>query len=93
MKIEDLAGLVHMSVPSFHEHFKSVTSMSPLHYQKVLRLQEARRLMLSTVMDAGNASQRVSYLSIASSDSTLGLTYSSWSTMLNTPRSRESRCW
>ena len=63
MKVEDLAELVHMSVSSFHEHFKSVTSMSPLHYQKVLRLQEARRLMLSTVMDAGAASQRVGYLS------------------------------
>ena len=63
MKVEDLAGLVHMSVSSFHEHFKSVTSMSPLHYQKVLRLQEARRLMLSTVTDAGTASQRVGYLS------------------------------
>ena len=36
MKVEDLAELVHMSVSSFHEHFKSVTSMSPLHYQKVL---------------------------------------------------------
>jgi AraC-like DNA-binding protein len=63
MKVEDLADLVHMSVSSFHEHFKSVTSMSPLHYQKVLRLQEARRLMLSTVMDAGTASQQVGYLS------------------------------
>jgi AraC-like DNA-binding protein len=63
MKVEDLAGLVHMSVSSFHEHFKLVTSMSPLHYQKVLRLQEARRLMLSTVMDASSASQRVGYLS------------------------------
>ena len=63
MKVEDLAELVHMSVSSFHEHFKSVTSMSPLHYQKVLRLQEARRLMLSTIVDAGAASQRVGYLS------------------------------
>jgi AraC-like DNA-binding protein len=63
MKVEDLAELVHMSISSFHEHFKSVTSMSPLHYQKVLRLQEARRLMLSTMMDAGTASQRVGYLS------------------------------
>jgi AraC-like DNA-binding protein len=63
MKVEELAELVHMSVSSFHEHFKSVTSMSPLHYQKVLRLQEARRLMLSSVMDAGTASQRVGYLS------------------------------
>lgn len=63
MKVEELAGLVHMSTSSFHEHFKSVTSMSPLHYQKVLRLQEARRLMLSAMMDASAASQRVGYLS------------------------------
>jgi AraC-like DNA-binding protein len=63
IKIEELAGLVHMSVSSFHEHFKSVTSMSPLHYQKVLRLQEAKRLMLSTMMDASTASQHVGYLS------------------------------
>ena len=63
MKVEDLAEMVHMSVSSFHEHFKSVTSMSPLHYQKVLRLQEARRLMLSTMTDASSASHRVGYLS------------------------------
>lgn len=63
MRVEDLAELVHMSVSSFHEHFKSVTSMSPLQYQKVLRLQEARRLMLSAMMDASSASQRVGYLS------------------------------
>jgi len=63
MKVEDLAGLVHMSVSSFHEHFKSITSMSPLHYQKVLRLQEARRLMLATMTDAATASQHVGYLS------------------------------
>ena len=63
MRVENLAELVHMSVSSFHEHFKSVTSMSPLHYQKVLRLQEARRLLMSTLMDAGTASQHVGYLS------------------------------
>ncbi|MFZ0963723.1 MAG: AraC family transcriptional regulator [Terriglobia bacterium] len=63
MKVEELAELANMSVSSFHEHFKSVTSMSPLHYQKVLRLQEARRLMLSMMMDAGTASQQVGYLS------------------------------
>jgi AraC-like DNA-binding protein len=63
MKVDELAELVHMSVSSFHEHFKSVTSMSPLAYQKVLRLQEARRLMLSAKMDAGAASQQVGYLS------------------------------
>jgi len=63
MKVEELAELVHMSLSSFHEHFKSVTSLSPLRYQKVLRLQEARRLMLSSMMDAGSASQQVGYLS------------------------------
>ena len=63
MKIEDLARMANMSVSSFHEHFKSVTSMSPLQYQKALRLQEARRLMLSTVMDASTASRQVGYLS------------------------------
>jgi len=63
IKVEELAELVNMSASSFHEHFKSVTSMSPLQYQKVLRLQEARRLMLSSMMDASMASQRVGYLS------------------------------
>jgi len=63
MRVEELAELVHMSMSSFHEHFKDVTSMSPLQYQKVLRLQEARRLMLASMMDAGAASQRVGYLS------------------------------
>jgi AraC-like DNA-binding protein len=63
MRVEDLADLAHMSVSSFHQHFKSVTSMSPLQFQKVLRLQEARRLMLSTMMDAGTAGSHVGYLS------------------------------
>jgi AraC-like DNA-binding protein len=63
MRVQALAELVHMSVSSFHQHFKAVTSMSPLQYQKVLRLQEARRLMLSGVMDAGMAGNRVGYLS------------------------------
>ena len=63
MRIQALADLVHMSVSSFHEHFKAVTSMSPLQYQKVLRLQEARRLMLSGEIDTGTAGNRVGYLS------------------------------
>lgn len=63
MKVEELAELAHMSVSSFHQHFRSVTSMSPLQYQKVLRLQEARSLMLSKMMDAGSASQLVGYVS------------------------------
>ncbi|HEX6623629.1 MAG TPA: AraC family transcriptional regulator [Pyrinomonadaceae bacterium] len=63
LKVEELAGLTNMSVSSFHQHFKSFTSMSPLHYQKVLRLQEARRLMLSSTLDAAAASRQVGYLS------------------------------
>ncbi len=63
MKVEELAERVHMSPSSFHQHFKAVTSMSPLNYQKVLRLQEARRLMLSTMKDASSASRQVGYLS------------------------------
>jgi AraC-like DNA-binding protein len=63
MKVSDLAELVHMSVSSFHEHFKAVTSMSPLQYQKVLRLHEARHLMLSKNINAATACQLVGYLS------------------------------
>jgi AraC-like DNA-binding protein len=63
MKVEELARLANMSVSSFHQHFRTVTSMSPLQYQKVLRLQEARSLMLSKMMDAGSASQLVGYVS------------------------------
>jgi AraC-like DNA-binding protein len=63
MAIETLAALAHMSPSSFHQHFKAVTSMSPLQYQKVLRLHEARRLMLSRMMDAGSAGREVGYLS------------------------------
>jgi len=63
VRIEELAGIANMSISSFHQHFKSVTSMSPLQYQKALRLQEARRLMLSKTMDATSASRQVGYLS------------------------------
>ena len=63
MKVDELAKLAHTSVSSFHQHFKAVTSMSPLQFQKALRLQEARRLMLSTMVDAGTASWRVGYQS------------------------------
>lgn len=63
MNVEALAGQVHMSVSSFHHHFKAVTSMSPLQFQKVLRLQEARRLMLSSMMDASTAARHAGYLS------------------------------
>jgi AraC-like DNA-binding protein len=63
MNIGDMAKLVNMSVTSFHRQFKAVTGMSPLQYQKSLRLQEARRLMLVAMLDAGQASRRVGYSS------------------------------
>lgn len=50
-----------MSASGFHAHFKAVTAMSPLQFQKLLRLQEARRLMLSENLDAGEAGFRVGY--------------------------------
>lgn len=61
--VEDMAGSVHMSASSFHQRFKAITSMSPLQYQKVLRLHEARRLMLFQSMDASDACRRVGYVS------------------------------
>jgi AraC-like DNA-binding protein len=63
LDVDRLAAMVHMSPSSFHQHFKAVTSFSPLQYQKALRLQEARRLMLLTMLDVGAASRRVGYLS------------------------------
>ncbi|WP_029014043.1 AraC family transcriptional regulator [Niveispirillum irakense] len=56
--VADAAG---MSVSALHEHFKAVTAMSPLQYQKQLRLQEARRLILAAAMDAATAGFRVGY--------------------------------
>jgi AraC-like DNA-binding protein len=65
MNVEQLAESVHMSVSSFHHHFKAATSMSPLQYQKAMRLQQARRLMLSKAIDAGTTSRRVGYQSVS----------------------------
>ena len=61
LSIEDLAHELGMSVSSFHQHFKTATSMSPLQFQKLLRLQEARRLLLSEDLDASSAAVRVGY--------------------------------
>lgn len=63
LDVERLASQMNMSPSSFHQHFKEVTSLSPLQYQKTLRLQEARRLMLLTQLDAGIAGRRVGYQS------------------------------
>jgi AraC-like DNA-binding protein len=61
LKIDDIARELGMSVSGFHHHFKSVTAMSPLQFQKQIRLQEARRLMLGEDVDAASAGFRVGY--------------------------------
>jgi AraC-like DNA-binding protein len=61
--VDELAKLVNMSLSSFHRQFRAVTSMSPLQFQKALRLQEARRLMLTSMLDASAAGRRVGYVS------------------------------
>lgn len=59
--IEALARELGMSLSVFHQHFKAVTAMSPLQFQKQLRLQEARRLMLGEGLNAASAGYRVGY--------------------------------
>ena len=61
LRINDMAGELGMSVSGFYHHFKAVTAMSPLQFQKRLRLQEARRLMLGEDLDAASAGFRVGY--------------------------------
>lgn len=61
LRIDDLAAQARMSSSTFHHHFRTMTALSPLQYQKQLRLQEARRLMLAERMDAANAAFQVGY--------------------------------
>jgi AraC-like DNA-binding protein len=61
LRIEAVAKQLGMSTSGFHAHFKAVTAMSPLQFQKQLRLQEARRLMLGEHLDAAEAGYRVGY--------------------------------
>jgi AraC-like DNA-binding protein len=61
LRIDGVARELAMSVSGFHAHFKAVTAMSPLQFQKQLRLQEARRLMLNDHLDAAEAGYRVGY--------------------------------
>ena len=61
LRIDSIARELGMSVSGFHHHFKAVTAMSPLQFQKRLRLQEARRLMLGEGLDAASAAYRVGY--------------------------------
>lgn len=60
-RIENVAREARMSASALHQHFKAVTAMSPLQYQKQLRLQEARRLILGQAMDAATAGHNVGY--------------------------------
>ncbi len=61
LRVEDMASDLGMSVSGFHHHFKAVTAMSPLQYQKRLRLQEARRLLLGGELNATDVAFRVGY--------------------------------
>lgn len=61
LKIEALAKQLGMSTSTFHHHFRALTTMSPLQYQKKIRLLEARRLMLTEQQDATSAALRVGY--------------------------------
>jgi transcriptional regulator GlxA family with amidase domain len=61
LRMDDLAAQAHMSPSTFRQHFRSVTGMSPLQYQKQLRLQAARQLMLSQNVDASSAGGLVGY--------------------------------
>ena len=60
-RIDDLAAQTGMSTSAFHNHFRTLTAMSPLQFQKRLRLTEARRLMLADRLDASTASFKVGY--------------------------------
>ena len=61
LRVDDLAADVQMSASRFHHHFRQLTSMSPLQFQKWLRLNEARRLMLTESLDASDAAFRTGY--------------------------------
>lgn len=61
LRVEELAALAQMSAPTFHHHFRQLTAMSPLQYQKWLRLNEAKRLMLNEHLDASSAGFQVGY--------------------------------
>ena len=61
LRIDDLADRANMSTSTFHHHFRSMTALSPLQYQKQLRLQEARNLMLTERLDVATAAFQVGY--------------------------------
>ncbi|WP_443114619.1 AraC family transcriptional regulator [Herbaspirillum seropedicae] len=86
LRIDDIARDVHMSVSSLHHHFKLVTAMSPLQYQKNLRLQEARKLILTADASVATAAHRVGY----ESSSQFSREYSR---LFGAPPLRDKRRW
>jgi AraC-like DNA-binding protein len=86
LRIETLAEQAHMSVSSLHHHFRAITSMSPLQYQKQLRLLEARRLLISTAGDAASTGYQVGY----ESPSQFSREYAR---MFGTPPARDAQRW
>jgi len=86
LRVDDIARDVHMSTSSLHHHFKVVTAMSPLQYQKNLRLQEARRLILGDDVSVAMAAQSVGY----ESSSQFSREYSR---MFGAPPLRDKRRW
>ncbi len=65
IRVEELASMANMSPSSFHQHFKAVTAMSPVQYQKRLRLTEAWHILLAENADASSAAYRVGYQSVS----------------------------
>ncbi len=61
VRVEQLADVARMSPSSFHQHFKAMTSMTPLQFQKQLRLLEARRLMVAEAAGVADAAYQVGY--------------------------------
>lgn len=77
LRVDDLARVARMSVSSFHEHFRAITSLSPLQFQKQLRLIEARRLMLAEGQMISNAAYSVGYESVSQFTREYGRLFSS----------------
>ena len=60
-RVEELAAMAHMSVPTFHRQFRAATTMGPIQYQKKVRLQQARLLLASTSRDVTRVAHQVGY--------------------------------
>jgi AraC-like DNA-binding protein len=86
LRVDAIARDMHMSTSSLHHHFKAVTAMSPLQYQKQLRLQEARRLMLVSGADVATAAHLVGYESASQFSR-------EYSRLFGAPPSHDKRRW